>query len=267
MTWHQTICQRQPKRKLLYSSIVIVVRHRTQSTSWQGLQMSNETAQTERIEQLISTRVEELLAEAGFKQPPVNPLLIGARHEIYFMIRPLPAELPGFKILQHGDSWVVTLGSDLPPENQTLAASRAVASILIEAPPDLQELKEQIVEQGAEELLMPRPWFEEALKSFGYDVAALKRRFGVPYDTVALRTLRFRPAILTIFENAEVVQRTASPGLEWRPEPSLAEREILQRAMQTSTYQRASDANGLIECQPIPQESGAVRVYCFKVPR
>lgn len=219
------------------------------------------------VDILVTETVSRLLSEAGFKQPPVNPLLIGAHHEIYFMVRPIPEEATEYKTLQHGESWVVTVNGDLPPENQTVAAARAVAGILIQVPEELKEMKDSIVETGAEEMLMPKPWFEEAIKSFGFDVAALKRRFGVTYEVVALRTLHFRPAVLTIFDNVDLVSRTASKGLTYRTEPSLAEQEILQRALETSTYQRASDAEALIECQPVPQESGVIRVFCFKVPK
>jgi len=230
--------------------------------------MFNESADAAIIDKLVTDTAARLLEESGFRQPPVNPLLIGAAHETYFMVRSLPDDTsPEYKSLKHGESWIITLNENLPPESQTVAASRAIAGILIDIPTELEDCRDEIIEQGAAEILMPRPWFEETIKSFGYDVAALKRRFGVPPDVVALRTLHFRPAILTVFEDKEVVKRIASHGLEFRPEPSLAEMEILQRAIETSTYQRASDSNGLIECQPIPQASGPVRVYCFRVPR
>ena len=114
---------------------------------------------------------------------------------------------------------------------------------------------------------MPKSWFEESIKSFGYDVPALKRRFGVTYEVVAARTLQFRRSFLTIFDDQMVVKRMASKGLDISAEPSLAEKEILQRALESSTYQRASDSNALIECHPIPLESGIQRVFCFKVPK
>lgn len=221
----------------------------------------------EAIESLVTSTVTKLLEEAGFKQPPVNPLLIGAHHGIYFMVRPLPEANVEYKTIRHEESWVVTLNGDPPPDNQTVAAARAISSILINIPEDLNEVREEIIERGAEEILMPKPWFEESIKSFGYDVPALKRRFGVTYEVVAVRTLQFRKSILTIFDGLEVVKRVASRGLDASAEPSLAEKEILQRALESSTYQRASDSNALIECHPIPLESGIQRVFCFKVPK
>lgn len=221
----------------------------------------------ERILQNLRSQANGLIAASGFRQPPVNPLLIGARHDVYFMVRPMLNGAQGYKALQHGDSWVITVDASLSPEEQQLTAAQAVVEALFKFPPPEEADPGQVAAAGAAELLMPVDWFQEAISLYGFDLPALKRKFATGYEATAWRMIDFRPSVLTIFENDQVVLRGGSEHLVYPAKPTTVERAVAARCLEEWSYQRGSDERWTVECHPTTQERGLRRVICFAIPK
>lgn len=209
-----------------------------------------------------------LLREARFTGPPVHPLLLGARADLRFRVAAFGDGAQGYRIEGDEGGRTVVLNSRDHPEDQLMSAAEAIIECQFTPPAGAGEAERRLLRViGAAELMMPETWFREALETFGCDLPALKRRFGVSFEAAAWRVLDFRPAVLTVFDNGEPRYRAASRGVDYPPEPLPIEAEVAARCHDEWTPQRASGEGVDVECFPTFRSARQRRVILFTSPR
>lgn len=174
--------------------------------------MSEELSR-EDVYRAIDELVEELLEEAGIREPPVDAVAL-ARH--------LGLER-GADRDRRGRARPRTLTlADSTPEQQQREAALDLADHLKDDLLIRLEVEdgprpmfgESLTGLFVERLLVPQAWLRDEARTCGYDLLDLKERFSTAsHEAIAWRLLDLdQPCIVTVIDNERVTKRRANSG-------------------------------------------------------
>ena len=137
----------------------------------------SEGPEPEEIHQAVDRAVEELLAAAGVREPPVDAVAVAQRH--------LRLVLRGDRARRRGRKQTSPRPVASEEEQQLLAAQEIGKHLRADLlrrlgvePEEARGLAGALLTNlFADRLLMPTSWFTAEAKAAGYDLLALKRRF------------------------------------------------------------------------------------------
>jgi hypothetical protein len=187
----------------------------------------SENLEREELHQVVDRAVEELLAEAGVNEPPVDAIAL-ARH------LGVAVSFDGKQTQRRGQRANVKQGahSQLTEEQrQWLAAHEIGAHLQADLlsrldidPTQPRTLTGSLPNLLADHLLVPRRWLAEEGRAAGYDLLDLKQRFRTAsQEIIAWRLLDLpEPCIITIIDNDHVHRRRSNA---WRINRELSEPE------------------------------------------
>ncbi len=222
------------------------------------------------MEELIE-RIRELaegLALEHFEGPPVEPLLL--------------AERLGITVARGGTAprWVIEQGRatvhlprNMPPDRLRFILAHEILEIVAarSSPPlplvrELAPRAERLFQLGAAELLMPRRWFTEAGWASDWNLAHLRKLFGVSWEAATRRAPACRPAVGTIMDNGRAFARVGSDGLAFPRRPAPEELGAVSAAYQSWPAPepvRRSTSRFTCVAWPAPPERNRIRRVCL----
>ncbi len=210
----------------------------------------------------------ERLAFEYFDGPPVNPAVIAWRRGM--RIRPTES-VPRWSTDEPTPT--IYLPEDLPPERQRFVLAHELLEIEAAraSPPfpiirELADRAEWLFQFGASELLMPRPWFEQAGADSGWDLRHLRELFEVSWEAAARRVPVCTVAICTIMDNGTATARVGSEGLQFPKTLALVEQKAVDAVYQAwpelGPHRRGCD-EFRCEAWPALPERGGIRRVCL----
>lgn len=102
---------------------------------------------------------------------------------------------------------------------------------------------------------MPTEWFREECLTTRFDIAQLKKVFSTPsWEAVALRTLNFSEAIITILDDGRVTRRKSSYPYYVPRKLSREEEEVAERVFRTGKLQRTPFPSCQVVGYPVFEE-------------
>ena len=187
-------------------------------------------------EEIIERTVERLLAVARIETPPINPERIARALRINVLDRELP--------MRRGQSYryrgmkFVDIGKTDRAERRNFTLAHEIMEL--ELPDTIldKQARHEIAVRGAAALLCPTRFFRDACASGPFDLFELKAAFTTAsHEVVALRSLDFSEAIITVFDNGRLVNRQTS--YPFGPQAvSPQERELMRRVVLSGEVER-----------------------------
>lgn len=128
-------------------------------------------------------------------------------------------------------------------------------------------LREQLANELARRILLPRRAFEEIGCDCNWDLGALKRTFiAASHELIARRMLDLPPpVVLTVFDHGRIHWRRGNRAMR-RNEPHQRERALMRLAHQSGTYQEQNADDLFIRAWPV-HEPGWKREILRTEPR
>jgi len=190
----------------------------------------------EEREDIIHQTVERLLAAARIKDPPVSPQRIARALRINVLDRDLPKRR-GQSYRYRGMKFV-DIGKGDRTERSNFALAHEIMELeLPETITDKQE-RHEIAARGTAALLCPKRFFSEAIEPGEFDLFGLKTRFSTAsHEVIALRSLDFSEAIISVFDNGRLVNRQTSYSFGAQ-RVSPFERELMKHVMASGEVER-----------------------------
>jgi len=180
-------------------------------------------------EAIIEATVERLLTTARIERPPIDPVRIARAIRINVLDRDLPQ--------RRGQSYVyrgmrfVDIGRTARAERRNFTLAHEIMELELPLAGSDKQLKHEIAMRGAAALLCPARFFRQACTAAPFDLFRLKAAFSTAsHEVIALRSLDFAEAIMSVFDNGRLVNRqTSYPfGLQ---SVTRQERDVVRRAM------------------------------------
>ena len=182
-------------------------------------------------EAIIEQTAERLLAAARITEPPVLPERIARALRINVLDRDLP--------MRRGQSYryrgmkFVDIGKGARAERRNFTLAHEIMELELPDAIAAKDLRHEIAVRGAAALLCPTPFFRAACTPGPFDLFELKATFSTAsHEVIALRSLDFAEAIITVFDNGRLKNRQTSHPFGIQP-VSPPERELLRRAMRS----------------------------------
>lgn len=158
---------------------------------------------------IIEQTVERLLALAKVNGPPVRPERIARALRINVLEGPLP--------MRRGQSYryrgmkFVDIGKADRDERRNFTLAHEIMELELLGTVGDKALRHEIAVRGAAALLCPTRFFRDACTADAFDLFELKAAFATAsHEVVALRSLDFAEAIVTVFDNGRLVNRQTS---------------------------------------------------------
>ena len=199
----------------------------------------------------------DVLEQAGVAAPPVDALLLAERLKILVVFDAAQQGRARHKKLGNASS--IFLRPDERPERLQWAAAHELGEVFAHraaeriAADDLATgAREQVANQIASRLLLPRGWFfADALRLDG-DILQLKTRYSTAsHELIAWRLLDLpQPSIVSIFDQGRLMRRRSQPGGQ-APPLSPIERACWRQAHQTGEPLRRSVGNLCVQAWPV----------------
>jgi len=195
------------------------------------------TEDFEEVAGLLDTIVRELLTACGIDHPPVHPKNIADKLGLVYS----EAELRGRRgqsFRRRGYQHVEVHRRDRP-ERKNFALAHEIMELQLKKVLDDPTQCHRRASLGASFLLMPAPWFREECLRSRFDIAELKKVFSTAsWEAVALRTLNFSEAIITILDDGRVTRRKSSYPYYVPRKLSQEEREVAEQVVRTGTSRK-----------------------------
>lgn len=216
---------------------------------------------------------EELLAEAGWENPPIDAFALAAElgYEIAFDAR---QQARGrFKRL--GGRPTMFLSPDDRPERLHWAAAHEIGESAavrvfdrLDIDPHLapDDLREQVAAQLAGSLLLPRSVFDADVRRCDGDVAALKLKYvTASHELILMSQLRFDALLMaSVFDHGELTRRRTNGRLSAPPLMTI-ERQAQLRAHATGKPAVMTDRGVRVQAWPV-HETGWKRELLRTTP-
>jgi hypothetical protein len=187
-------------------------------------------------EAIIEQTVARLLAAARVERPPVDPEQIARALKINVLDRDLP--------MRRGQSYrycgmkFVDIGRTGRAERRNFTLAHEIMELELPETITDKPMRHEIAVRGAAALLCPTPFFQEACAGDSFDLFDLKEAFSTAsHEVIALRSLDFAPAIVTVFDNGRLVNRQTSYPFGSQP-VSPQERRLMRRVMRSGRVER-----------------------------
>ncbi|MBN1919074.1 MAG: hypothetical protein JW889_14305 [Verrucomicrobia bacterium] len=189
----------------------------------------------EEREALIEATVERLLMSARIDGPPVDPTRIARAARISVLDRELP-QRRGQSYLYRGMKFV-DLGKTGRTERRNFTLAHEIMELELPIGFHNKQLKHDIAMRGAAALLCPGRFFRACLREDAgarpFDLLRLKAAFSTAsHEVVALRSLDFAEATISVFDNGRLVNRQTSHPFGIQP-VTPQERDVMRRAMRS----------------------------------
>jgi len=184
---------------------------------------------------IIEATVERLLASAGIDRPPVDPERIARAARINVLDRDLP-QRRGQSYRYRGMK-SVDLGRADRAERRNFTLAHEIMELELPSTASDKQAKHETAIRGAAALLCPARFFRACLQgtctTAPFDLFRLKAVFSTAsHEVVALRSLDFSEAIITVFDNGRLVNRQTSYPFGIQP-VTPQERDAMRRAMRS----------------------------------
>ncbi len=207
----------------------------------------------EEIAELLDGVVRELLAACRIDRPPVHAKEIADKLGIVYD----EAELRGRRgqsFRRRGRQHVEVKRRDRP-ERKNFALAHEIMELQLKKVLDDPRECHRRANLGASFLLMPTEWFREECLTTRFDIAQLKKVFSTPsWEAVALRTLNFSEAIITILDDGRVTRRKSSYPYYVPRKLSREEEEVAERVFRTGKLQRTPFPSCQVVGYPVFEE-------------
>ncbi len=189
----------------------------------------------EERDEIVERTVDRLLAAAGIEAPPVDPGRIARALRINVLDRDLP--------MRRGQSYTyrgmkcVDVGKAPRSERRNFALAHEILEL--ELPILDKRDRHEAAIRGAAALLCPSRFFRDASKAEPLDLVGLKAAFSTAsHEVIALRSLDFAGAIISVFDNGRLVNRQTSYPFGVQP-VAPEERTVLKAVMSSGTVEHA----------------------------
>ncbi len=200
-------------------------------------------------EEIIERTVDRLLAAAHVKGPPVRPERIARALKINVLDRDLP--------MRRGQSYryrgmkFVDIGRTDRAERRNFTLAHEIMELELPAAITPKDLRHEIAVRGAATLLCPSRFFRDACTRGPFDLFELKAAFSTAsHEAIALRSLDFLEAVITVFDNGRLVNRQTS--YPFGPQPvSPEERDLMRRVMASGTVDHDAWEGGSASAYPV----------------
>ncbi len=203
--------------------------------------------------EIIEALVSRLLMESAIESPPVDPFVIAKKRRITLSELEMDGRR-GQNLVMLGNKFIDVQRHDRPERKCYTMAHELIE---VELPDEISEREErhEIATMGAAYLLMPTEWFREACHDTEFDIFELKRTFSTAsHEAIALRTLTFSPAVITIIDDNRISNRKASTGW-FSPRKLLpVEKDAAGRAYSSGKKTRVDFENGTVTAFPLLEE-------------
>ncbi len=203
--------------------------------------------------EIVEKLVSRLLSVSDIASPPVDPMVIAKACRIVCTEAEIKGRrgqnlmIKGFRLIdiQKDDRW----------ERKCFTVAHELLEM--ELPGDVQSKRErhEIAMVGAPLLLMPTEWFRAACDETDFEIFELKNIFSTAsHEAVALRTLVFSPAVVTVVDDMKVTNRRSS--VEWFSERKLIpiEEEVLDEIYSSGKRVRRDFDRGTVTGHPLFEE-------------
>ena len=200
---------------------------------------------------------EELLAEAGIVGAPVDAFAVARRLGFETILDASQLVRTRFKVLRGRPTLFVR--PDRVAERQHWAVARAIAERSLDRiaaklnhrGPLPGRLKEQIANEMASRLLLPKRWFFPAVEELDGDVMALKRRFATAsHELVLLAMLRLpEKNVVALFDDMRVMRRFGNRG--GQPEMTELESAVWRQVHRLGMPSDVEDHGMRVQCWPL----------------
>lgn len=183
---------------------------------------------------IIEATVERLLASAGIDRPPVDPERIARAARINVLDRDLP-QRRGQSYRYRGMK-SVDLGRADRAERRNFTLAHEIMELELPSTASDKQAKHETAMRGAAALLCPARFLRACLREASaapFDLFRLKAVFSTAsHEVVALRSLDFTEAIITVFDNGRLVNRQTSYPFGIQP-VTRQERDLMRRAIRS----------------------------------
>jgi hypothetical protein len=207
----------------------------------------SESVSPEEVGRAIDRVVQDLFDFAGLREPPVDAVVLATRH--------MGLVLPGGRGRRPSQP-----GPEKPAQQQWAAAQEIgrqcradVLSKLGVPPEEARGLTgASLSNLFAGRLLLPTAWFAAEGRAAGWDLPALKQRFGTAgYEVLAARLLDLdEPCVVTVVDNEHVQSRRSNA---WPVNRTLSgpEQRCLRQVQQYSRPHRLSADGWTVQGWPV----------------
>ena len=203
------------------------------------------------------TVADELLAEAGFDVPPVDAFALARRHGFETVLDKTQLVRTRFKLLRGRPT--IFVRPDRLAERQHWAVARELAERNLDriageltGPTKLPGyLKQQIANEMASRILLPKRWFLPAVEELDGDVMALKRRFATASHELVLLALLRMPgrSIVTLLDEQQVTRRFSNRGTA--PAMTALEQGVWQQVHRIGMPCDVEEDGMRVQCWPL----------------
>jgi len=208
------------------------------------------TGDFEEVAEMLDGIVEDLLAACQIEGPPVEPKKIADKLGIVYD----EAELRGRRgqsFRRRGRQHVEVQREDRP-ERKNFALAHEIMELELKKVLDDPGECHRRANLGASFLLMPTKWFREECFRTGFDIGELKKVFyTASWEAVALRTLNFSAAIITILDGGRVTRRKSSYSFYVPRKLSQEEKEVVQQVLRTRKTHRKHFSSCEVAAYPV----------------
>ncbi len=197
------------------------------------------TEDFEEVVELLDRVVGDLLTRCGIKKPPVDPRKIADKLGLVYSEADLEGRR-GQSYRRQGRQHVDVQRRDRPERINFALAHEIVELELKNVLDDPRECHRR-ANLGASFLLMPTRWFREECLNTQFDIGELKRVFSTAsWEAIALRTLNFSAAIITILDEERVTRRKSSYPFYVPRKLSEEEAQVSEKVFRTAEPQKQS---------------------------
>ena len=211
------------------------------------------TEDFEDVVELLDRVVGDLLAKCGIKHPPVDPKKIADKLGLVYSEADLEGRR-GQSYRRQGRQHVDVHRRDRPERINFALAHEIVELELKKVLGDPRECHRR-ASLGASFLLMPARWFREECLNTEFDIRELKKLFSTAsWEAIALRTLNFSEAIITILDEGRVTRRKSSYPFYVPRKLSEEEAEVSERVFRTGKYERKPFSSCEVVGYPVFEE-------------
>jgi len=189
----------------------------------------------------------------------VNIREIAEKLDITIIDKAIPGAIRGSAFKVKG-KWIITVNSLDSEERKNFTIAHELAEIELDSRTDLtSDEKHHLSNIRAGKKLVPDEPFKKDVHAF--DLYELKEMYPqASFEVIARRTLAFKKAVLTIFDNHCKTLRIASEGINYPHLLLPEEKETINRAYESQGFIKEIKDNIITNGYFIEEENGIKRV-------
>ncbi len=214
----------------------------------------------EELSAALDAVVDDLLAAAGVREPPVDAIALAERHLGFVIRRASGGRRPRGRA---GESVSITVDPDASPEARQWVAAKAIGRHL--APEVVRRLGVDAADKAAaalgnqlaERVLVPTAWFAADAAACHYDLLSLKERYATAsYELLADRWLDLpEPCVVAVFDDGRVtLRRSNAHRVNRRPTP--AEERCARLVVSSGRPRSVAHGGWSVRGWPVPASHG-----------